>query len=142
MPENPLASLEAYEIFIYSLPDLIPIIRFSTLVVIRHGVYTASVEGEVCFDDGIVLSVIEEIDFTIHSIQRYSYQVDQRGQRLYWYDPWPHPDDSTLASNHPHHKHIPPDIKHHRVPAPGLRFDRPNLPLLIEEIQHDLLSTS
>lgn len=41
---------------------------------------------------------------------------------------------TTLASTHPHHKHIPPDTKHHRVLAPGLRFDQPNLPILIEEI--------
>ena len=29
----------------------------------------------------------------------------------------------------------PPDIKHHRVPAPQMSFDRPNLPILIQEIQ-------
>ncbi|RLC93649.1 MAG: hypothetical protein DRI77_11700 [Chloroflexi bacterium] len=137
--ENPLTSLEAYELFIYSLPDRFPSIRFSTLILVRHGVYTASVEGGVCFEGGIVLSVIEEIDFTIPAIQRYSYQVERDGHRLYWYDPWPHPADPTLASTHPHHKHIHPDIKHHRIPAPGLRFDRPNLPLIITEIQRNLL---
>ncbi len=41
---------------------------------------------------------------------------------------------------HPHHKHIPPDIKHNRVPAPGLSFTQPNLPFLIEEIERELLS--
>lgn len=46
-----------------------------------------------------------------------------------------------LASTHPHHKHIPPDIKHNRIPAPGLSFTRPNLPFLIEEIERDLLNT-
>jgi hypothetical protein len=55
------------------------------------------------------------------------------------YDPQPHPNDPTLASTYPHHKHIPPDIKHHRIPAPGLSFDRPNLPLLIEEVERSLL---
>jgi hypothetical protein len=49
-------------------------------------------------------------------------------------------DDLMLASTHPHHKHIFPDIKHHRVPAPGLSFDRPNLPVLIAEIERELLS--
>ncbi|MGC9398114.1 MAG: toxin-antitoxin system TumE family protein [Anaerolineae bacterium] len=39
-----------------------------------------------------------------------------------WYDPTPHPNDSSLASTHPHHKHVPPDVKHHRIPAPGLSF--------------------
>lgn len=28
-----------------------------------------------------------------------------------------------------------PDIKRHRVPAPEIRFTRPNLPLLIREIE-------
>ena len=45
-----------------------------------------------------------------------------------------------LASTHPHHKHLPPDIKHHRVPAPGLSFSQPNLPFLIVEILEFLLS--
>ena len=38
-----------------------------------------------------------------------------------------------------YHKHIPPDIKHHRVPAPGLSFASPNLPFLITEIETTLL---
>ena len=41
----------------------------------------------------------------------------------------------------PHHKHVSPDIKHHRIPAPGLSFDRPNLPLLIEEIERSCLKS-
>ena len=51
------------------------------------------------------------------------------------YDSFPHPNDASLAATDPHHKHIPPDIKHHRVPAPELFFTRPNLPLLIEEVE-------
>jgi hypothetical protein len=39
----------------------------------------------------------------------------------------------------PEYEHIPPDIKHHRVPAPELSFDRPNLPFLLAEIKRDLL---
>jgi len=33
------------------------------------------------------------------------------------------------------------DIKHHRIPAPNLSFERPNLPFLIEEIERKLLAT-
>ncbi len=40
---------------------------------------------------------------------------------------------------HPHHKHILPDIKHHRIPAPDLSFTRPNLPFLIQEIERQVL---
>ena len=42
---------------------------------------------------------------------------------------------ATLASTNPHHKHIPPNIQRHRVPAPGLSFSKPNLPFLIKEIE-------
>jgi hypothetical protein len=51
------------------------------------------------------------------------------------YDSQPHPMDRTLSSTDPHHKHVPPDIKHHRVPAHGLSFTSPNLPFLIREIE-------
>jgi len=47
----------------------------------------------------------------------------------------PHPNVPELQSTHPHHKHIPPDIKHHRIPAPGLSFAEPNLPKLIDEVE-------
>jgi hypothetical protein len=52
----------------------------------------------------------------------------------YWYDSFPHPNDPTLAVTHPHHKHIPPDIKHHRIPAFDLTFTAQNLSFIIEEI--------
>jgi len=32
-------------------------------------------------------------------------------------------------------KHVPPDIKRHRIPAPELSFTGPNLPVLIEEVE-------
>lgn len=53
----------------------------------------------------------------------------------------PHPNDPDLASTYPHHKHIPPDIKHRRIPAPNLSSTCPNLPFLIEEIEREILST-
>ncbi len=43
--------------------------------------------------------------------------------------------NNPLQSTHPHHKHIPPDLKHHRVPAPDMSFVQPNLPVLIREIE-------
>ena len=45
------------------------------------------------------------------------------------------------SAKHPHHKHIPPDIKNHRVPAPEMSFARPNLPSLIAEVE-ELLAAS
>jgi len=50
------------------------------------------------------------------------------------YDDFPHPKDAELASTFPHHKHVPPDIKHHRIPAPEMSFTEPNLPALLHEI--------
>ena len=96
----------------------------------------------------MVLVVAEALNFAAGRgwMTRYGYEVWQRGRKLWWYDPQPHPDDPTLASTHPHHKHVDPDlsadseqnIKHNRIPAPGLSFDMPNLPFLIEEIQRAL----
>ena len=47
----------------------------------------------------------------------------------------PHPDVPKLQSTYPHHKHIPPDVKHNRMPALEMSFTRPNLPVLIQEIE-------
>jgi hypothetical protein len=69
---------------------------------------------------------------------RYGYEVWHGEQKLFWYDSQAHPNDPTLASTHPHYKHIPPDIKHNRIPAPGMSFSQPNLPLLIAEIEQML----
>jgi len=60
-------------------------------------------------------------------------------QSLSEYEQFVYTLQQQYASTHPHHKHTPPDIKHHRIPAPGLRFDGPNLPLLIEEILGQLV---
>ena len=137
-----LPSIPFYERFIYSLLDRYRFIRQSTLVLIPHGPAFAEVTGTLLFDDDIRLTVWEDLDFEAHMIQGYSYAVSRGEERLYWYDPQPHPNEPTLASTHPHHKHVPPNIKRNRIPALGLSFAEPNLPLLIEEIQQNLLSTS
>ena len=67
-------------------------------------------------------------------IDEYGYEVWKGDEKLYRYDSQPHPRDSTLQSTHPHHKHVPPDIKHHRIPAPDMSFTRPNLPALVREV--------
>ena len=71
-------------------------------------------------------------------IDAYGYEVWRGEEKLYWYDSQPHPNEPSLQSTHPHHKHVPPDLKHHRVLAPALSFTRPNLPTLIHEIQEGL----
>ncbi len=134
-----ILDIQAYERFIYSLPDTFPSIHRSTLVVIRRGPTIAELTGEIEFDQGIILGVWEDLNFARGVIQAYSYWVEQGDERLYWYDPQPHPDDPSLTSTFPHHKHVPPDIKHNRVPAPGISFEQPNLPFLVREIEETLL---
>jgi len=72
-----------------------------------------------------------------HSVKRSTLILKPMGVAVG--DPQPHPDDPMLASTHPHHKHVSPDIKHNRIPAPGLTFDQPNFPFLIREIEETLL---
>ena len=108
----------------------------------RHtlAVYTTSrtigiTRGQIVFHSGHVLRVFEQIDFVTHRILKYFYELSYQGESLWWYDSMPHPDIPDLESTHPHHKHLPPDIKHHRIPATGLSFTEPNLPPLIAEIE-------
>lgn len=138
---NPLRTPADYESFIYSLCEQFPVARRSTVHFIRRGTTLARVVGELYFDKDVRLVVRERILY--HRlpavIDEYGYEVWQGDEKLYWYDPQPHPDDPTLQSTHPHHKHIPPDLKHHRVPAPEMSFTQPNLPALIQEIEATLL---
>jgi len=134
---TPFQSLREYEQFIYTLPQRFAGIRQSTLVMIRRGRHFAELTGELFFDSGHHLAVYERLTWTAGSltIEGYSYEVWLGNTKLFWYDSQPHPNDPTLASTEPHHKHIPPDIKHHRVPAPDLSFTQPNLPVLIAEVE-------
>ncbi len=131
-------SREEYEHFIYSLPDRYPVISFSTLVLKTLGATIGKIEGEVHFPNRIRLKVFELIDFAKNRVVTYTYEVCRAEQRLYWYDPMEHPKDQKLAESYPHHKHIQPDIKHHRVPAPELSFELTNLDTIIREVLEKL----
>jgi hypothetical protein len=134
---NPFQSLREYELFVYALPQQFPRIVRSTLVVAQRGRFYAEVNGEIAFPAAYRLNVYERLTWDTGSlvIEGYSYELWRGDQELYWYDSQPHPNDPALASTDPHHKHLPPDIKHHRIPAPGLSFDSPNLIFLIREIE-------
>lgn len=138
---NPFQSLRDYETFVYTLPQSFPQIVHSTLVVARRGRLFAELSGELILASGHRLVVYERLTWDTGSlrIEGYSYEVWHGSEKLYWYDSQPHPDDPTLASTAPHHKHVPPDIKHRRIPAPDLSFTPPNLAFLIQEIQTALL---
>lgn len=139
---DPLRTPEDYELFLYTLAERFPSVRRSTVTLVRRGHSLARVSGEVHFDHGIRLVLLERLTFDRLPvlIESYGYEVWQGEEKLYWYDPQPHPNDPGLQSTHPHHKHVPPDIKHNRIPAPNMSFNRPNLPGLIQEIE-DLTKT-
>ncbi len=134
---NALRTPEDYELFIYTLPEQFPSILKSTVRFIRRGTSLARVIGELHFENDIRLVVRQRLvyDRLPALIDAYGYEVWQGQSKLYWYDPQPHPADPTLQSTFPHHKHVPPGIKHNRIPAPGMSFTQPNLPTLISEIE-------
>ena len=134
MSDQALISLNDYSRFVVELLSHPPVER-STVTVWSASPYTGIAEGEVFFIDNIRLRIREELDFDTGLITSYGYEVYQGTERLYWYDDFPHPNDSSLASTFPHHKHVPPDIKRNRIPAPEMSFTQPNLPLLIQEIE-------
>lgn len=134
---NPLRTAKDYELFLYTLADNFPSILHSTLTFVRRGASLARIAGEFRFAHDIRLIVRERLTFDRlpATIDWYGYEVWRGKEKLYWYDPQPHPNDSTLQATHPHHKHVPPDLKHSRVLAPEMSFSRPNLPFLIREIE-------
>ena len=113
------------------------------------------------FTNNVVLCVMEILNFELQAVASYGYEVSRSHidahaadfptasrfcqasfpykDKFFWYDSFAHPHIPALASTHPHHKHIHPDIKHNRIPAPNISFTRPNLPVLIEEIERLLL---
>ena len=159
MPD-PLSSPETYQTLIYSLSKHFPSILRSTLIYVPSGELFGRVEGILLFDEDVVLCVQEYLNFELGVIEGYGYEASRalvspdgpdfpaaadycqasysHKEKLYWYDSFPHPNDLSLAETDPHHKHIPADIKHHRIPAPDLSFTRPNLPFLIEEIEQHI----
>ena len=110
----------------------------------RRGAGTALVRGEAVFSGGVRLVMSKRLMLAdgVLQIVSYGYEVWRGAEKLYWYDSPPHPGDATLLSTHPHHKHAPRDIRHHRLLAPGLSSSSPNLPFLIAEIERELLPPS
>ena len=129
-----LKSLSAYSHYVAATLDRASV-EHSTVRIWPNSPYTGVAEGEVYLTKGFRLRLREELDFDAGLITAYGYEVYQGAQKLYWYDDFPHPHDPTLVATFPHHKHVPPDIKRHRIPAPDIRATRPNLELLIREIE-------
>ncbi len=134
MADNPLESLTSYSHLLATLLDRQDVIR-STVTVWSTSPYTGVAEGEVFFVGGFRVRMREELDFDEHLIASYGNEVYRGVDKLFWYDDFPHPNDPTLAETHPHHKHVPPNIKRNRLPAPGISFTHPNLPQILRELE-------
>ena len=132
-----LNTLDTYAELIYSLPQKYSAIKFVKAKIFTKGPDVGEASGLIGFDNGIELKFSEHIDFKSVKIYDYSYQIKRNEYVYCYYDSQPHPE---VASTFPHHKHVHPDIKNNRKPAPGISFDKPNLPFLVEEIINNLLT--
>ena len=137
-----LESYAQYAQLIYSLLVDRPTVANHTLALYTVSQTVGMTRGQVLFHSGHLLHVFEQIDFVSQRILKYFYELTYEDQSLWWYDPMPHPDVPDLQGTHPHHKHTPPNVKHHRIPAPGLSFAEPNLPRLLEEVESLISSSS
>ncbi len=131
---NPLRSPEDYELFLYTITEQFPAVCRSTLTFVRVGATLARVAGELFLDGSVRIVVRERLLYNRLplTIEWYGYEIWMGEEKQYWYDSQPHPNDPVLKSSYPHHKHIPPDIKHNRIPAPEMSFTQPNIPTIIE----------
>ena len=135
MSSSAFRTPEDYELFLYTLVERFPVISRSTLVFVRVGASMARVTGELILHNDIKLIIRERLVFDRLPLvlDSYGYEAWRGNEKLYWYDSQPHPEEANLQSTHPHHKHIPPDMKHHRLPALEMSFIQPNIPFLVQE---------
>ena len=138
----PLDGIESYSAYVYALADRHAIVTGSTLALAPIGAALAKLEGRIECQGGIQLAVWELIDFAARRIRTYSYEVYREGEKVRWYDPWEHPEITGLASTFPHHKHVPPNLRDNRLPAPGISFESPNLDVVLEDIHRHWLQPS
>ncbi len=137
----PLDDIASYSTFVYALRERHPFATNSTLALAPIGATLAKLEGRMDCQGGIHLEVWELIDFAAKRIRTYSYEVYRGGEKISWYDSWEHPEIPALASTFPHHKHVFPNLRDNRVPAPGISFESPNLDVVLEDIRRDLLQS-
>jgi len=135
----PLDDIASYSAFVYALAERHPFLTSSTLALAPIGATLARLEGRIECPNGIHLEIWELIDFAARRIRTYSYEVYQGGEKICWYGSWEHPEIPALASTFPHHKHVPPNLRENRVPAPGISFESPNLDAVLKDVRRDWL---
>ncbi len=73
-----MPDFQTYNELIYSLPERHRSIKFSNLVLAPIGPTLAKVEGEIVFEQDVVLDVWELVDFESGRILNYSYEIYRR----------------------------------------------------------------
>ena len=135
----PLDGIESYSAFVYAVAERHPFVTHTTLTLAPIGETLAKLEGRIECQGGVHLEVWELIDFVARRIRTYSYEVYRGDEKLSWYDAWEHPEIPELAATFPHHKHLQPNLRDNRVPAPGIRFDAPNLDVVLADVRRNWL---
>ena len=138
----PLDEIESYSVLVYALAGRHKFVTGATLALTRIGATLGKLEGRVELQGGLHVDVWELIDFAEHRIRTYSYEVYRGEEKLCWYDSWEHPEIPALASTFSHHKHMPPNLRDNRVPAPGISFTSPNLDVVLEDIRQEWIQSS
>ena len=87
-----LASLAEYERFVYGLQEATHEVALATLRLYSTSPLTAMLEGEITLRNGLLIRVLEILDFKAKRIRNYSYAVYQEGVKIRWYDAQPHPE--------------------------------------------------
>lgn len=126
---------DEYERFIYSIVRDFQNVEKSSLHFYSTSAAAGMLKGMVWFRNGLILKVVEVIDFAVGEILDYSYSVYNGEEKIAWYDPQPHPESPELSETFPHHIHLPPDIKKNRKPVKGISFHHINLPTLFESVE-------
>jgi len=137
----PLDDIASYSAFVYALAERHPFLTSSTLALAPIGATLARLEGRIECPNGIHLEIWELIDFAARRIRTYSYEVYRGGEKICWYDSWEHPEIPAVASTFPHHKHVLPNLREHRLPAPGISFESPNLDVVLGNVRRDWLQS-
>jgi hypothetical protein len=138
----PLDDIASYSTFVYALAERLTFVTHSALTLAPIGATLAKLEGRVECQGGIHLEIWELIDFAAHRIRTYSYEIYRAGEKVCWYDAWEHPEIPALGATFPHHKHLLPNLRDNRVPAPGISFESPNLDVVLTDVRRDWLPKS
>ncbi len=135
----PLDDIANYSAFVYAVAERHPFVTHSALTLAPIGATLAKLEGRVECRGGVHLELWELVDFAARRIRTYSYEVYRGDEKVSWYDAWEHPEIPALADTFPHHKHVPPNLRDNRVPAPGISFESPNLDVVLDDVRQNWL---